>query len=62
MSDLEGVRRLDGDVVELDAAVDPQVVLDRARAAGAVVRFGRRRATLAELFREAVADDPEEQR
>lgn len=47
---------LDGDavVVELDEGVDDQRLLDAARAAGTVHRFGPVQATLAELYREAV--------
>jgi ABC-2 type transport system ATP-binding protein len=44
----------DGIVVELDDDVDEQRVLDLARAAGDVTHFSRERASLAELFREAV--------
>jgi ABC-2 type transport system ATP-binding protein len=54
-----GVRLLedtlnDGMVLELDDDVDEQRVLDLARAAGDVTHFSRERASLAELFREAV--------
>jgi ABC-2 type transport system ATP-binding protein len=42
------------DVYELDEGTDPQALLDAARGAGAVQRFGRRIPTLSELFREAV--------
>ena len=54
-----GVRLLedtlnDGIVLELDDDVDEQRVLDLARAAGDVTHFSRERASLAELFREAV--------
>ncbi len=44
----------DGIVVELDDEVDEQRVLDLARSAGDVTHFSRERASLAELFREAV--------
>lgn len=44
----------DGVVLELDDGVDEQRVLDLARAAGDVTRFGREQVSLAELFREAV--------
>jgi len=54
---IEGVRRVADDLVELDAGVDPQAVLDRARSSGAVLQFGPSRPTLAELYREVVADD-----
>jgi ABC-2 type transport system ATP-binding protein len=50
------IRADDGAVVlELTDGADPQRVLDVARAAGDVVRFGPVRPTLAELFREVVA-------
>ncbi len=44
----------DGIVLELDDDVDEQRVLDLARGAGDVTHFSRERASLAELFREAV--------
>jgi ABC-2 type transport system ATP-binding protein len=44
----------DGVVLELDDDVDEQRVLDLARGAGDVTHFSRERASLAELFREAV--------
>ena len=44
----------DGLVLELDDGVDEQRVLDLARGAGDVTHFSRERASLAELFREAV--------
>ena len=44
----------DGLVLELADEVDEQRVLDLARAAGDVERFGPLRSTLAELFREVV--------
>ena len=44
----------DGIVLELEDDVDEQRVLDLARAAGDVTHFSRERASLAELFREAV--------
>jgi ABC-2 type transport system ATP-binding protein len=44
----------DGVVLELDDDVDEQRVLDLARGAGDVTHFGRERASLSELFREAV--------
>jgi ABC-2 type transport system ATP-binding protein len=50
------IRADDGAVVlELTDGADPLRVLDVARAAGDVVRFGPVRPTLAELFREVVA-------
>ncbi|MBI3647336.1 MAG: ABC transporter ATP-binding protein [Actinobacteria bacterium] len=53
--------RLDGArggafVLELDAGVDEQRVLDVARSVGDVVEFGPVRPSLAELFREAVQE------
>jgi ABC-2 type transport system ATP-binding protein len=44
----------DGVVLDLDDDVDEQRVLDLARGAGDVTHFSRERASLAELFREAV--------
>jgi ABC-2 type transport system ATP-binding protein len=44
----------DGIVLELNDDVDEQRVLDLARGAGDVTHFSRERASLAELFREAV--------
>jgi ABC-2 type transport system ATP-binding protein len=44
----------DGMVLEVDDDVDEQRVLDLARGAGDVTHFSRERASLAELFREAV--------
>jgi ABC-2 type transport system ATP-binding protein len=50
------VRRLArGALLELDAAGDPDAVLDAARGAGRVTHFSLERPSLAELFREAVA-------
>lgn len=57
LSGLDGARRVDDDVIELEDGADPQALLDRARAAGSVVKFGRRRPTLASLFREAIQSD-----
>lgn len=56
---IPGVRLIDdstsgGVVLELEDGVDEQRVLDLARGAGDVTHFSRERATLAELFREAV--------
>jgi ABC-2 type transport system ATP-binding protein len=56
---IPGVRLVEGSVndgvlLELDDGVDEQRVLDLARGAGDVTHFSRERATLAELFREAV--------
>jgi ABC-2 type transport system ATP-binding protein len=44
-----------GALLELDAATDPDAVLDAARRAGGVTHFSLERPSLAELFREAVA-------
>jgi ABC-2 type transport system ATP-binding protein len=52
-----GVEPTGGAVYELRDGVDPQAVLDAARAAGAVVRFGPDAPTLAELFRATVAEE-----
>jgi ABC-2 type transport system ATP-binding protein len=54
---LPGIHPRDGDVFELDYGVDPQDVLDAARSAGRVRRFGPDEPTLAELFRATVAGD-----
>jgi ABC-2 type transport system ATP-binding protein len=51
---LSGIRALGGDVYELDPGADPEVLLDAARAAGTVIRFGPEVPTLAELFRNVV--------
>ena len=49
--------RDDGAVVlELNGEADPQRILDLARAEGDVVSFGPVRPSLAELFREVVAE------
>ena len=51
-----GSQHDDGAVVlELAPSIDPQRVLDVARAAGDVVAFGPVRPSLAELFREVVS-------
>ncbi len=60
LAGMVGSRRIDDDVVELDEGVDPQALLDRARAAGSVVRFGHRRPTLESLFREAIEQGEDE--
>ncbi|MBB4665046.1 ABC transporter ATP-binding protein [Conexibacter arvalis] len=49
-----------GLLVALDDAADPQQLLDRARAAGAVTHFSIVLPTLTELFREVVGDGGEE--
>ena len=43
-------------VLELSVEADPQRILDLARAEGDVVSFGPVRPSLAELFREVVAE------
>ena len=53
---LPGVRALGDGLYELAPGVDPQALLDAARAAGPVRRFGPDDASLAELFRAAVAE------
>jgi ABC-2 type transport system ATP-binding protein len=45
-------------LVDLDPDVDDQRLLDRARAAGRVVGFGRVEPSLADLFRRAVREEP----
>ncbi len=55
-----GVRHVEDGVFELDEDADPQALLDAARAAGAVHRFGPDTPTLAELFRAVVAEPAEE--
>jgi ABC-2 type transport system ATP-binding protein len=57
-----GAARVNGSLVELDDDADPQALLDAARAAGPVRRFGPEQPSLAEIFREAVAApaDPQE--
>jgi ABC-2 type transport system ATP-binding protein len=56
---LAGVEQVDADargvVLRLPEGVDDQQLLDAARAAGRVHRFAPAEPTLAELFREAVA-------
>jgi ABC-2 type transport system ATP-binding protein len=56
---MPGVRPLGGGLFELDEGVDPQGLLDAARAQGRVRRFGADTPTLAELFREVVSERPE---
>ncbi len=55
-----GVRRVEDGVFELDDGTDPQALLDAARSAGAVKRFGPDTPTLAQLFRAVVAKPSEE--
>lgn len=61
-SGLPGVRVLETEgpttVLELTAGSDDQTVLAAALATGPVTEFSRRRRSLAELFRDAVADKP----
>jgi ABC-2 type transport system ATP-binding protein len=54
---LPGVRRAGDDVYELDDGTDPQALLDEARARGAVKSFTPDSPTLADLFRDVVAED-----
>jgi len=54
---LPGVRRAGDDVYELDDGADPQALLDEARARGAVKSFTPDSPTLADLFRDVVAED-----
>jgi ABC-2 type transport system ATP-binding protein len=58
-ADLAGVHGAGDGIFTLDPGIDPQQVLDAARAAGAVTRFARHRPALAELFRDAVAEPAE---
>ena len=58
LGDLDGAKALGDGVFELAPGTDHQKLLDRARAAGPVTRFGLRRPTLTDLFREVVADVP----
>ena len=57
-TDMEGVRRAGGGLFELSERADPQALLDAARSAGPVRRFEPATPTLAELFREAVSEEP----
>lgn len=54
-----GAVRTNGAQVELRDGVDPQLLLDAARAVGPVRRFGPEQPSLAELFREVVGSDEE---
>jgi len=54
---LPGVRRAGDDVYELDDGTDPQALLDEALARGAVKSFTPDSPTLADLFRDVVAED-----
>ena len=51
---LDGARAVGEHVFELDPATDPQRLLDAARAAGSVIRFGPETPSLADLFRDVV--------
>ncbi len=51
---LPGVRAIDEQVYELEPSADPEALLDAARTAGTVIRFGPEVPTLAELFRDVV--------
>ena len=53
---LEGARPAGEDVYELAEGVDPQALLDEARKHGAVRRFGPDSPSLADLFRDVVAE------
>jgi len=54
---LPGVRPVADDVFELDEGVDPQALLDEARKRGAVRQFGPDELSLADLFRDVVAEE-----
>lgn len=54
---LTGARRVEDHVYELDEDVDPQALLDEARANGAIRSFGAESPSLADLFRDVVAED-----
>jgi ABC-2 type transport system ATP-binding protein len=54
-----GARAVADHLVELEEGADEQALLDAARAAGPVRRFGPVEPTLAELFREVVAGEEE---
>jgi ABC-2 type transport system ATP-binding protein len=55
-SSVDGARPLSDQVFELDAGVRPTALLDAARTAGEVVRFGPQKPSLADLFRDAVSE------
>jgi ABC-2 type transport system ATP-binding protein len=59
---LPGVRAVGPGVFELDDDADPQALLDAARDSGRVRSFGPDTPTLAELFREVVAQRPEDEK
>jgi hypothetical protein len=54
---MPGVGAAGDDVYELDPGANPQALLDAARTAGTVIRFGPEVPTLAELFRDVVGRD-----
>jgi len=54
---LQGVRPVADGVYELDKGADPQALLDEARQHGAVRQFGPDQPSLADLFRDVVAED-----
>jgi ABC-2 type transport system ATP-binding protein len=53
---VSGARRVGQGLFELQDGADSEQLLDAARAAGRVERFGAERPTLAELFRDVVAE------
>ena len=55
--ELPGVERVGEDLYELSEDTDPQALLDAARRAGAVRRFGPAVPSLADLFRDVVGRD-----
>ncbi len=55
--ELAGVERVGDDLYELSEDADPQALLDAARRAGAVRRFGPAVPSLADLFRDVVGRD-----
>jgi hypothetical protein len=56
LADLALVERSDGRAVfRIDAAADPERILDMARRAGSVTHFAELQPSLAELFREVVS-------
>ena len=57
-ADMDGVRRTGSGVFELSEQADPQALLDAARSSGRVRHFEPAAPTLAELFREAVEEQP----
>jgi ABC-2 type transport system ATP-binding protein len=57
-----GVRPVGDGTYELEPDADPQALLDAARAAGPVTRFGPEVPTLAELFRDVVGREGAEDR